>query len=109
MESLPEYRLLEVHSKGHFSGPFNSGLRDADIPLSCIPKDFREMLEKSYLVQPVAALDNVVKNSDGSNPREPWDPDFVALVGPKNIPRYELYAGMESDPHRRGCWCFRCS
>ncbi|EGQ8221406.1 TPA: hypothetical protein ACF37V_000809 [Vibrio parahaemolyticus] len=88
IESLPEYRLLEVHSKGHFSGPFNSGLRDADIPLSCIPKDFREGLANSYLVQPVAALEDLVKNSDGSNPREPWNPDFVAHFGQK------IYQGM---------------
>lgn len=88
VESLPEYRLLEVHSKGHFSGPFNSGLRDADIPLSCIPEDFREGLAKSYVVQPVATLEDLIKNSDGCNPREPWNPDFVAHFG------RQIYQGM---------------
>ena len=31
IEILPNYRVLKVNSKGHFSGAFGSGLRNADL------------------------------------------------------------------------------
>ncbi len=80
-EALPPYRKLHVNSKGHFSGPFQSGLRNADIPLSCIPEEFRERLSKSHMKEPIAALEDLVAKSDSGTAMEPWNPDFVALVG----------------------------
>ncbi len=80
VEELPEYRILRVNSKGHFSGPFNSGLRNADIPLFCIPEKYREFIEHSYLVDPIASIENLIKHKDSRNPQEPWSPDLVAIV-----------------------------
>ncbi len=80
-EDLPEYRVLNVNSKGHFSGAFGSGLNNADIPLSCVPKDFREKLGHAYLMQPVAAIGSLVSNKDTGTLREPWNPDLVAHLG----------------------------
>ena len=80
-ESLPDYRVLNVNSKGHFSGAFGSGLRNADIPLSCLPKELHEMLGHSYLMQPVAAMESLVKHKDSGTFQEPWNPDIVAHVG----------------------------
>ena len=87
-EKLPDYRVLNVNSKGHFSGPFQSGLRNADIPLSCIPEKFRENLAHSYLMQPVAAMEALVEGSTSGTAQEPWNPDLVAYVGE------EIYKGM---------------
>lgn len=81
IEALPPYRILQVSSKGHFSGPFQSGLRNADIPLSCLPKKFRESLSHSYLKGPIAALESLVANSTKGTVVEPWSPDIVAHVG----------------------------
>lgn len=80
---LPEYRILSVNSKGHFGGAFGSGLRNADIPLSCLPEDFREMLGHSYLMQPIAAMASLVENSSSGTLHEPWNPDLVAHFGQK--------------------------
>lgn len=44
--NLPSYRINHVHSKGNFSGSFGSGLNNADIPLSCIPKEYSENLSR---------------------------------------------------------------
>lgn len=88
VDALPEYRVIKVNSKGHFSGPFQSGLRNADIPLSCIEKKFHKALSHSYMVQPVAALESLVKDSSAGTLQEPWNPDLVAYFG-KNI-----YQGM---------------
>ncbi len=89
IDSLPDYRILKVNSKGHFSGPFQSGLRNADIPMSCIPKELRKNLSHSYLVQPVASMESlVVSDSNSGTLQEPWIPDVVAHVG------QNIYEGM---------------
>lgn len=79
VDGLPDYRLLQVNSKGHFAGPFNSGLNNADIPLSCIPKALRDKLSKSEVRGAIASLEVLVEKADGSV-REPWNPDIVAHV-----------------------------
>lgn len=88
IKSLPDYRVLRVNSKGHFSGPFQSGLRNADIPLLCIKEDFRENLSYSYLNQSVAAMESLVQSASGGSLQEPWNPDLVAYVG------QNIYQGM---------------
>lgn len=88
IESLPDYRVVRVNSKGHFSGPFQSGLRHADIPLSCIPKKFHKNLSHSYLNQPVASMESLIKDSKSGTLQEPWNPDLVAYVGQR------IYKGM---------------
>ncbi len=80
-DELPPYRVFTVHSKGHFSGSFQSGLRNADIPMTCMPKKFRESLSHSYMMSPVAGLEALVNSSDGGILSEPWNPDIVAHFG----------------------------
>lgn len=80
-DDLPEYRKLSVNSKGHFAGAYGSGLRNGDIPLFCLPEDFRESLGHSYLMQPIAAIESLVAKSTSGTLQEPWDPDFVAHFG----------------------------
>ncbi len=80
-DDLPEYRILNVNSKGHFGGPFGSGLRNADIPLMCLPEDFRESLGHSYMMQPVAAMASLVASGKSGTLQEPWNPDLVAHFG----------------------------
>jgi AbiTii len=79
-EDLPQYRVLKVNSKGHFGGPFGSGLRNADIPLSLIREDFRESLGHSYLMQPIAGIASLAAKESGTL-QEPWNPDIVAHFG----------------------------
>ena len=81
IEQLPEYRILSVTSKGHFSGGFGSGIRNADIPMSSIQEDYREPLSHSYAMQPIASLQSLVNSADGSYLQDPWAPDVVAIVG----------------------------
>jgi hypothetical protein len=46
-----------------------------------VPKDLREMLGHSYLMQPVAAMESLVKHKDSGTFQEPWNPDVVVHVG----------------------------
>lgn len=87
-ESLPDYRVVFVISKGHFSGPSGSGLRNGDIPISCIDSKFRDLLTHCYLMDPSASLEALVDKGKGPTATEPWLPDLVAHVG-RNI-----YEGM---------------
>ncbi len=90
IENLPDYRILNVNSKGHFSGPFQSGLRNADIPLSCIPKEFHKKLSHSYLTQPIASMESLIRDSESGTGtlQEQWNPDLVLYVG------QNIYEGM---------------
>lgn len=86
-DSLPDYRVARVHSKGHFAGPGGSGLRNANIPLTCIDQKYRKYLDKCYCMQPISAYVDLLKSSKGGNFQEPWPPDLVARVG-MNIYEY---------------------
>jgi len=88
VDDLPVYRILYVNSKGHFSGAFGSGLNNADIPLSCIPEKFRESMSRSKMTESVASMEALVSKCEGGTAQEPWNPDFVALIGQK------IYARM---------------
>ncbi|MEJ6498215.1 hypothetical protein [Pseudoalteromonas lipolytica] len=83
VDDLPEYRIVHVNSKGHFSGAFGSGLNNADIPLFCIPEEFRESMSRSNMMEPVASMEALVSKCKGGTAQEPWNPDFVALFGQK--------------------------
>jgi hypothetical protein len=80
-DELPEYRVLNVNSKGHFSGPFGSARQNADIPLMCVPEVLREDLGHSYMMQPIAAMASLVANKEAKTFEEPWNPDLVAHFG----------------------------
>jgi hypothetical protein len=92
-DDLPEYRILNVNSKGHFSDAFGSGLKNADIPLMCLPKELRENLGHSYLKQPIAAIASLVSNKNSGTIQEPWNPDLVAHFRDK---MYERLACMQA-------------
>ena len=76
---LPKYRILRVHSCGHFAGPFGSGLKNAPIPLMNIPESFRDYVEHSYLLAPISAYVALIQKKDEC--KENWAPDLVAHLG----------------------------
>ena len=79
--SFPKYGILNVASKGYFSGGFGSGMKNADIPMLRIDERFREQLFISYLSQPVSSIESLIKESDGTSVQEPWPSDVTALFG----------------------------
>ncbi len=62
---VPDYRKWPLQLKGHFSGPFRSGLRNAPIPLVCLPENFRNQYEAYECRQSVATLEELAKHKDG--------------------------------------------
>ena len=85
LDELPEYRIFNnVTSKGHFSGAFGSGLRNADIPSNCFHKDFRKDLTMVTLTVPIAEIESLVMGSKkGKMLEQPWGANFVAMFSNK--------------------------
>jgi hypothetical protein len=86
LDGIPSYRIFNnVTSKGHFSGAFGSGLRNADIPSNCFPKEFRESLTTVSLAAPIAEIESLVMGSSkkGKLLQQPWDANFVAMFSNK--------------------------
>ncbi|WP_425449384.1 hypothetical protein [Dethiothermospora halolimnae] len=84
-EQLPSYRLIRgVESKGHFSGYFGSGLRNASIPPSCIAdKKVREHLTTGYFTQSISVYEELLTKDNEGSFRVPWPSDLVSILGQK--------------------------
>lgn len=93
LDGLPEYRVLNnVNSKGHFSGAFGSGLRNADIPTYNLPNDLQENLSKASFYSPIATLENLA-SSNSSVLTQDWKPIVIAHYGGG---MYEGYVCMQA-------------
>lgn len=86
-EDLPDYRKMPTESRGHFSGPFGSGLRNAHIPNSVIEEKHREVLCNMYMFEPVNELENLAKGIDSKDNTLsiPWSGDIIAYYQRKEI------------------------
>ena len=60
---VPSYRIVGVTYRGTFSGPFGSGISNAQIPLYLIEKYAGESWTKYKVRESIAAVDEMVKNS----------------------------------------------
>lgn len=81
---LPSYRVVYGIARGHFIGPFGSGMRNAVLPAGNLPKEFREWGEKAYLRQPIVALEEVANDKDREGGLSfAWPGDLIARVQDK--------------------------
>jgi hypothetical protein len=91
-ESLPPYRAnLRGQVKAQLSGPFGSGANNVDVPVSLLPKGFREDAERFDFFQGVATLETLIVDArDGgySSVHTPLPPELYA--------RIEIYQGYST-------------
>lgn len=80
---VPKYRILKVQSFGHFSGVAGSGIKNAPIPPSCLPKTYREYVNTEYLMDSISYYLSLMKDRDSGsgNFQVNWPADLVAEVG----------------------------
>lgn len=78
--TLPQYRLLGLELKGHFSGPFQSGLRNAPIPLRSLPEKARKHYKKFSCRQSIASIEVMVRD-DVRGTLEIGTGDLAAILG----------------------------
>jgi len=98
VDDLPEYRILSVNSLGHFSGPFNSGLRNAPLPMSCVPEEFREGVRHSYLTAPISNYVALINSDGDGTPQENWPADLVAYCQDKFVEGMALVSAWKLIP-----------
>ncbi len=84
-DELPAYRVLNVHSYGHFVGPFGRQMKNAPIPPIALPEEAREPIQTSKINMPISALANLAGDEYS---RLSWPPDLVSIVGER------IYEGM---------------
>jgi hypothetical protein len=87
-KDVPDYRKFHCQCYGHFSGPFQSGLRNAPIPEMCIPERVREGLTNVHLRDGVGSLKNLVDSKGDDTLRSEWPADACAMFG------QEIYRNM---------------
>ncbi len=87
--SLPSYRILRTGSLGDFSGPFGKFLKNAPVPVHCLPEEFIEKAKHSYLMQPISAYASfIMENQEPKNAIEQWPSELLAFFG------RNMYEGM---------------
>lgn len=55
--AVPDYRIWPLEVKGHFSGPAGSGIRNAPIPMACIPEKARKRYQRYECRQSIASIE----------------------------------------------------
>ena len=64
---VPDYRIWSLEVKGHFAGPFQSGLRNAPVPLACIPEKERESYERYKCRYSIASIEVMLEKCKTGN------------------------------------------
>lgn len=80
-EQLPEYRILDVESQGHFVGLAGRQLKNAPIPPSCLPKELRKLVKKLKMGEGVGELSMLVRGEKTNLLQSAWPADIVAHYG----------------------------
>lgn len=63
---VPDYRVWELQLKGHFFGPFGSGIQNAPIPLVCVPEEARKHYERYECRQSIASVEAALKTDSAT-------------------------------------------
>ena len=63
---VPEYRIWSLEIKGHFSGSFGSGLKNAPIPTAVLPEALQNLYNAYEFRMSIGAVEsNLLKHDDG--------------------------------------------
>lgn len=85
--SVPEYRIWSLDVMGHFVGPFGSGLRNAPIPIACLPEEVRESYQRYECRQSIASIEaTLAAKSEGAVQVSTGD---LALVLGQNVYQHQ--------------------
>ncbi len=91
-KNVPDYRILNVNSKGHFAGAFGSALNNADMLTYSLPEQLQKSLSKAYFFSPIATLESLT-NDESEVLTQDWNPAIIAHYGSK---MYEGYNCMQA-------------
>lgn len=75
---LPDYRVFQIHAVGFFIGPLGSMLHDQPLPASRLEERHRDWGRKTYMMQPIATYEVLVKSNPTGKLEAPWPAEIVA-------------------------------
>jgi hypothetical protein len=81
--SVPEYRIWSLEVKGHFAGPFGSGMRNAPIPIACLPEKVRESYQHYESRQSIASIEAMLSAKDDGGTLQVSTGDLALVLGQK--------------------------
>ncbi|MCJ7514376.1 MAG: TIGR02391 family protein [Dehalococcoidia bacterium] len=87
-EDLPDYRIHKTESYGDFIS-IAYHVKNRQIPSSCVPKEYREYVTTSYLMQPISHYASLL-SEEGDTAAEVWPGNLVAQIGSNMIQGYTL-------------------
>lgn len=84
---VPAYRIWSLEIKGHFAGAMGAGLRNAPIPLACLPEKARGSYERYECRQSVASIEAMLTKDD-SGTLAVSTGDLALILGTKVYQHY---------------------
>lgn len=97
-EDVPVYRQIVGQGCGHFSGPFGSGIRNAPIADSLIPKKIRDQLIRIRMRESVAAIEHLLSSSTDKTLQYEWPGDAARIFGAEIYENQILVQGWTKVP-----------
>lgn len=79
-ESLPPYRIARVESRGHFSGPIGSELKNVPIPPTALPEEVRAHAEEQLFTEPIGSLAPLCSGPVEGSLKGLWPADLILLL-----------------------------
>jgi hypothetical protein len=96
--AVPDYRVWPLIVKGHFAGPFGSGIRNAPIPYATLPAEVGERYSKYEYRGSVASAEAALDGIDG--PIQVSTGDLALVLGMKVYQGQNcVQAWAEFSPH----------
>jgi hypothetical protein len=84
--------VKSIAARGHFLGPFNSGLKNAVLPASVLPEKYRDWGQTARLRQTLGAIEQVASNGKkNSTVSAPWPGDLIIRVHDKYFENMSLH------------------
>jgi AbiTii len=95
---LPEYRDINVVSKGTFLGPLGATMQGRPIPSLILEKEHRHYVDRAKLFQPIAAYDRAVTGKKVHDATINWPTNLVGHYQRKIIEGWALHSAWQEIP-----------
>jgi hypothetical protein len=96
-EEIPDYRKVVLHSKGTFSRPFGSGIKNAPLPVLSVLREEHLDLLTSKMLQAIGAYESAARS--GNDGTIPWPPDLTVMYQTSFYQGYALASAWQVVPN----------
>jgi len=76
-EAVPDYRVKQCHSKGHFVGVAGAQLNNAPIPTQNLPEALQRQITCVRFRESISALENLAQTGELDSFGSPWPPELI--------------------------------